>query len=452
MIEVHCEGQGSMRIGPKTTRGGNYESSVYFSFRPQGLTNPVARDLLRVGQAAFLADRAFRRGEALGERTRRLTVLLPVEEPDRWSRVSDLVNQLANFASQDYWQFEFRQLKRVRKQKPAPLLPGAAGASINLFSNGLDSLCGAAAALKTREPAVFVSHSPPGIQYVRNKIGALAEALGYRNLNPLLVNVRFRTSDRDRTGLRNMFPERTRRTRPVLFLSMAGAVSLELGVPRIHLSENGVLAINLPFDFDQHGVNVTRHAHPETLRRFELLLKALWQLDSQPSVINPFSQLTKGEQIKHLRKAKNLAESTITCQYAGQQRANLIHWLKKNHGRYKAARECGLCMPCLVRRSAMESAGLFEVVGHYVFNARRALRRPTTYATAPLYRVVQSNVKTLREFSSRILKMKKSEFALNYLSDLSFVPASPEQIAESTRATYHLYKRFAREFLAFIRD
>jgi len=38
----------------------------------------------------------------------------------------------------------------------------------------------------------------------------------------------------------------------------------------------------------------------------------------------------------------------------------LINWLKRNGGRYQLARECGLCMPCLVRRSAMEAAGIFE--------------------------------------------------------------------------------------------
>lgn len=450
MIDVYCEGLGLQRIGPKTSRGGNYESDVHFSFRKETLTNPVARDLLRVGHAAFLADRAFRRGTVLGQRTRRLRVVVPVEEPDRWSDVSHLVERLADFASQDCWKFEFTPLKRVRKQKPGPPFPAAADASINLFSNGLDSLCGAAAALKRKEPAIFVSHSPPGIQYVRDKIASLGEALGYRDVRPMLVNFRFQTSDRDRSGRRNLFPERSRRTRPMLFLSMAGAVAFELGVPRIHINENGVLAINLPFEFHLHGFNASRHAHPETLRRFESLLRAIWPFNSQPAVINPFSQLTKGEEIKFLGRAKELAERTISCEYAGQQRAMLIHWLKQKGGRYKAVRECGLCMPCLIRRSAMESAEMFEPAGHYVFNVRRALKRPKIYATAPLFGVVQGNVKTLREFSNKILKMKKSEFALAYLSDLSLVPASTEEIAESTGAAFRLYKRFARECIAFI--
>lgn len=450
MIEIHCEGQGALRIRPKTQTGGNYESSIYFSSENQSLTSPVARDLLRVGQAGFLADRAFRRGTVMGQRTRRLTVVLPVEEPNRWSNVSGLIGQLAEFASQDYWQFEFKPLRKTRAQKLRPPLMAPDNASINLFSNGLDSLCGAAAAFRRREVPILVSHSPPGVQLVRSRIAALAEALGYRGVEPKFVNIRFRASDRDRYGRRNMFPERSRRTRPMLFLSMAGAVALELGIPKIHVNENGVLAINLPFESHLHGANASRHAHPETLRRFELLLSALWPFSSQPSVSNPFSQLTKAEEIRHLRKAKDLAERTITCEYAGQQMAMLINWLKGTRGRYRVARECGLCMPCLVRRCAMESAGLFETEGHYVFDVRRTLKKQKAYQDAPLFRVVRDNIKTLYAFSRKIDRMKKSEFALAYLSDLSLLPASLEDIGETTRSAYRLYQRFAREIIDFI--
>lgn len=450
MIELHCEGQRSLKIRPGNRKPGNYESHVYFSAGDQDFSNPVARDLLRVGQAAFLADRAFRRGSFLGQRTRRLAVVLPVEEPDRWAGVSRLVGQLAEFASQDQWHFEFKQLKNRRRFQPGHSRSFSDDASINLFSSGLDSLCGAAAALRRRESPILVSHSPPGIEHVRRKIKALAEALRVKKLQPQFVNIRFRVSDRDSAGRRNMFPERTRRTRPMLFLSMAGAVALEFQVPRIHINENGVLAINLPFGANLHGLNVTRHAHPETLRRFESLLRAVWPFNSQPSVRNPFSQLTKAEEIKHLHQAKDLAEATITCEYAGQQMAMLINWLKRTGGRYRVARECGLCMPCLVRRSAMESAGLFETRGHYVFDARRALKKPKAYQRAPLYRVVRENIKTLNDFSNRIAQMKRSEFALAYLSDLSLVPASPHETPEATRAAYRLYQRFAQEFLEFV--
>src|SRR2546427_13002295 len=107
MIEAYCEGQHSLKIRLKNDAGlGNYECHSYFSFGDNVFNSPVARDLLRVGEAAFLVDRAFRRGTSLGQRTRCLSLVVPVEEPDRWSGISDRVRRLAEFASQDQWQFE----------------------------------------------------------------------------------------------------------------------------------------------------------------------------------------------------------------------------------------------------------------------------------------------------------------------------------------------------------
>ncbi|MCA1633034.1 MAG: hypothetical protein LC802_04760, partial [Acidobacteria bacterium] len=323
-------------------------------------------------------------------------------------------------------------------------------ASVSLFSNGLDSLCGAAAAFTRGETPVFVSHSPPGVEHVRRKIETLQSALGVTSVRPLFFNVYFRADDRDAWGRRNMFPERTRRTRPVLFLSMAGAAALELGIPKIFLNENGVLAINLPFYADQHGAQVSRHAHPETLRRFETLLRALWPLNSRPEVRNPFSQETKAEEIRHLRGDSALAVKTITCQYAGQQMAVLINWLKKSGQPHVEARECGLCFPCLIRRSALEFAGVKEPSGHYVFDARLALHNPETYVGAPLYNSVVSFIRQLHEFAEKIAKMEPNEFVLHYLYELSLLPSSPEVIGLSAREAYSLYRRFAHEIAEYI--
>ena len=452
MIELLCEGRDPLKLREKDHRGGNYVSRARFLPGGGELTSPVARDLLRVGEAAFLADRSFRRDLDLGKRTRRLTVILPVEEPERWEAVEKQVVRFAEFASQDVWRFEFRPLKRAskRKVKPLDLFPPDANASVSLFSNGLDSLCGAAAALRRGETPVFVSHSPPGVEYVQRKVEALQNALGFASVQPLFFNVYFRADDRDAQGRRNMFPERTRRTRPVLFLSMAGAAALELGIPKIVLNENGVLAINLPVNTDQHGPQASRHAHPETLRRFEALLRSLWPFNSQPEVRNPFSHETKAEEIRHLDGAGALGAQTISCQYAGQQMAVLINWLKKGGKPHAAARECGLCFPCLIRRSAMEVAGVKEPEGHYVFDARVALHSPEAYAGAPLYQSVARLVRRLNEFSEKMAAIEPNEFVLDYLYELSLLPSSPEDIGLSARDAYSLHRRFADQIIRYI--
>jgi len=449
IIQVYCDGKGPLRIKPKNHRDGNYSSKLHSSFGTGKLKSVIARDLLRVGQAAFLADRAFRRGDKLGQQTRQLTVSLPVEEPKRWIGIQDYVANVADFVSQDRWRFEFTQLRKQPHRESWFELPRQE-ASIHLFSSGLDSLCGAAAAFRRGETPIFVTHSPPGVERVMGRIRALQEIIGFTKVNPLFVNFNFRASDRDAQGRRNMFPERSRRTRPMLFLTMAGAVALELSVPRIYLNENGVLAINLPYQSNLHGPRISRHAHPETLRRFEDLLRALWPFESRPSVRNPFSDLTKAEEIRYLGKARRLAEETITCEYAGQQMAILINWLKKNNRAHTKARECGLCMPCLVRRSALEIAGVVESKGHYVFDARRAFKNPNVYRSAPLFRVVQHNPETLYKFSKRITKMKPSEFAVSFIYELSLLPQSMVNVTETTRSAYQLYRRFARQLSRYL--
>lgn len=452
MIEIHCEGQNPINLREKNHRGGNYVSRPRFFPGGGGLNSPLSRDLLRVGEAAFLADRAFRRGGVLGRQTRRLTVVLPVEEPERWQAVAHHVADFADFASQDLWRFEFKPIgRRGRAATKHPQVPTPGiGTSVHLFSNGLDSLCGAAAAFNRGESPVFVSHSPPGVEHVQRKVAALQDALGVTSVQPLFFNVHFRADDRGAGGRRNMFPERTRRTRPVLFLSMAGAAALELGIPKVFLNENGVLAINLPFDPNQHGAQSTRHAHPETLRRFETLLRALWPFDSEPEVRNPLSHETKADEIKHLRGAAALAAETITCEYAGQQVAMLINWLKRGGQPHAHARECGLCFPCLVRRSAMEVAGVTEPPGHYIFDARVAIRKPGTYDGAPLYRAVAKRVRDLYEFADSMVKTSPSEFVVRYLCELSLLPESPQDVGRAAREAHSLYRRFAREFISYI--
>ena len=451
MIEVHCEGRGSFKLREKNHRAGNYESEIHFSFGGDALGSRIARDLLRVGQAAFLADRTFRRGTKPGTQTRNLIVSLPVEEPERWTNVRDRVVKLAEFVSQDRWQFEFTPIRRRGASRRRHLDLSLQNASISLFSDGLDSLCGAAAAFERGETPVFVSHSPPGVKYVQRKIKSLQTALGYTKVQSQFVNIRFRTSDRDARGKRNMFPESTRRTRPMLFLSMAAAVALEIGVPTIYLNENGGLAINLPFKPNQHGTAVTRHAHPETLRLFESLLQAVWPFDSRPAVRNPFSDLTKAEEIKFLRQAAPLAATTSTCAYVRNQKPRLIKWLRKRHGPDASAKECGLCSSCVVRRAAMEIAGVREDEGHYVFDARLAFNDPEAYSDAPLYNLVGDTPKTLYDFSIRMLNMKPSEFVYSYPYDLSLLPRSPEDIGQSTLTAYRLYRRFARQFIEYLR-
>jgi 7-cyano-7-deazaguanine synthase in queuosine biosynthesis len=380
--------------------------------------------------------------------TRRLTVSVPVEEPKLWTTLADQVSELAGFVSHDRWRFRFTRLKRRYPKNKGTGTP-LRNHSINLFSGGLDSLCGAAAAIRRGETPIVVSHSPPGSQRVCSRIEALAHAFGKDVAKPNFFSFIFRVSERASDA--GLFPERTRRTRPMLFLSMAGAAALELEVRRVFLNENGVLAVNLPFQPNLSGPQISRHAHPETLRRFESLLRGLWPFDSTPIVQNPLFNHTKAEELRLLGDGLQLASETISCEYAAQQVASLIGWLKRNKKPFEDARECGLCIPCLVRRSAMHSIGVRERKHHYVFDARRTLNDPAAYLGAPLFDHVAPQVRDLYDFCVRLSKMKHSEFVVSYLSELSLLPGENDEVGQLIRSVYNMYARFAKQFVNYFK-
>lgn len=445
MTVIRIRSDGGRWLTASTEGNGDavFRSAVFSRFLPR-FSLSVARDLLRVGQAAFLADRAFRRGLRLGQRTRELEVVVPVEDPARWRSVGDSVNSVARFVSHDAWNFEFVRA-RERASGGSQQLNLPLNTSVALFSGGLDSLCGAAAAFERNETPIFVTHSPPSAARVASMVNALRATIDAPTPEPRYVGFRFQASDRAPNGARRMFPERSRRTRPMLYLCLAGAVALECGIDRIYLNENGVLAVNLPFRPNMHGPLISRHAHPETLRRFESLLARL--SNREPRVINPFALITKGEQVASLGPARYLAPDTISCEYAGQQVARLIGWLSNRKQASKDVRECGLCFPCLVRRAAMSFAGVAESKSHYAFDVRRALRGDGAYRRYPLYRVLEPNAPDLAAFCEDIRAMTPSEFVLRYAAQLSLVS---ENTASSNRVLYDLYQRFARQVLDFL--
>jgi 7-cyano-7-deazaguanine synthase in queuosine biosynthesis len=438
-IRIFCDGQKPLTIASEEGADGQYRFSVASGFIPE-FSLPAARDLLRVGQASFLTDRAYRRGTRLGQRTRDLRVVVPVEEPKRWKGLADSLNGFVGFVSHDRWQFDFERLPTIKTKRVDRRLPE--NACVSLFSGGLDSLCGAAAALNRGDSPIFVTHSPPGSERVAETIQRLSQEVGANSPEARYVGFRFQASDRTNGGTRSLFPERSRRTRPALFLSLAGAVALECGVRRIYLNENGVLAINLPFQPHLTGSLATRHAHPQTLRRFESLLCALWEGQDAPEVKNPFAAMTKGEQITILGSARDLALETISCEYAGQQIAMLIAWLRDQGKPYLNVRECGLCYPCLVRRAAMKFAEVPEKNSHYAFDVRRCFGRSVPYRTYPLYEFLERNAKDLLAFCETIKEMNPSDYVVRYAAQLAICGESDPL---SHREVFQLYQRFAEQ-------
>ena len=437
-LRVRVESPGSTRIELGRTLEGVH-SSVGGDI--VALRLPIARDLVRVGQALFLADRSVRRSRR--NPVRNIFVHVDLEEPERWEEHGRELCQLASLVSNDRWRLELgkspnaSQASEVTETDPS----SSDVTCVSLFSDGLDSLCGAARAFRDGHRPMFVSHSPPGRTVVRNRLRALKDRLGYSDRPAHHASFRFTSGE---------LPERTRRTRPLLYLSMAGAVALETGAEEIRLNENGVLAVNLPFRSHMIAHAVSRHAHPAVLSGFERVLRRLWIHGGRPRVNNPFRTLTKGEEVGVLEGAEDLLAQTVSCEYARQQVATVKGWLRKRHRKWRPIRECGMCFPCLIRRAALYQAGADDPSGRYAFNAVDIFQqRGSPPAGMPLLGHVLHNVTDLASFVYEIRRLSPAEFVIKYAHELT-VLAGPGGVVPRAAETFEIYQRFADEVLAFL--
>jgi 7-cyano-7-deazaguanine synthase in queuosine biosynthesis len=141
--------------------------------------------------------------------------------------------------------------------------------------------------------------------------------------------------------------------RSFLFLSLASAVALEYGIKKIYVFENGPVAIN-PL-FSEARVN-TLTTHPHFLKSFESFINKLFNVDL--SIENPFLYMSKGEVAGILSKPrlKGLTALTDSCwnwfKVAVIASNELMNWCGETHD--------GECVPCIIRRAAVNCAGLWD--------------------------------------------------------------------------------------------
>ena len=150
--------------------------------------------------------------------------------------------------------------------------------------------------------------------------------------------------------------ETSQKSRSFLFLTLASVIALELGIDEIYLFENGVLAMNLPI-VPSRSFNNTKTAHPEFLAKFNGFLKAVYKCPT--FVQNPFLLRTKGEVISLLNCAEfqPMVQETVSCSDVGRLRYEGV--------KTSLVRHCGKCVPCILRRFAVDAAQLGSYDGKY---------------------------------------------------------------------------------------
>jgi 7-cyano-7-deazaguanine synthase in queuosine biosynthesis len=289
--------------------------------------SPQVLDLLDLAGAIYRVESQIPPRRTNPVREWRITA--PVRVPAFWQQKGGplLASALA-FLNRADWIFTF--VPRVGGPLPQTDVETRRVRQIILFSGGMDSACGAGSRSGDKREVQLVSFSTANqLLSLQRK---LAAELGY------LAPTQWRlVGQRGKEGMNLV--------RGLMFLSLGAAVAYSFGAREILQYENGLLASATP---PSGNFISTRHAHPELHRRLEQLFAIVFRERIQ--VINPFSALTKRETAQRLaavlgaESAETILRQTQTCWYLWQ--AHVAGEPKR------PGVPCGVCAPCIVRRTA----------------------------------------------------------------------------------------------------
>jgi 7-cyano-7-deazaguanine synthase in queuosine biosynthesis len=293
---------------------------------PSGLS-PVAADLLDIAGCVYRIERALPPPGKTNAYTN-YRVSIPLRSPDRWNAealaaLGDALELLGGAT----WQFALTRAKTAVNVADESKRSTRRIDSVALFSGGVDSSCGAAT-LKGHNVQLCSF-------YTRQKARQLELARALDLAEPTQWTI-----------ARSVGRGRSFSYRSFLFLAQAAVVAQSWGARKILQFENGVLASSIP---PSEAFVITKHAYPTFHRHLERLFRALF--GGQWTITNPFAKQTKREVVKEMRarlgpqRTAHLLAKIDTC---------WSHWAPHVHGhRKRPGMPCGVCVPCLVRRTAL---------------------------------------------------------------------------------------------------
>ncbi len=375
---------------------------------PAGESEDLALDLLDVTTAVYLADLAVRRGENEAW-VREIELVLAVRELDFWTGQEPALARLLQRMTGDSFRFRFYP----RAEEDTPLASGEPWLhtdGICLLSGGLDSAAAAAMLLRTERCPRLVMHRSgnPTVAQAQDRVTQT-----FADKWPdqfCLSQVRLAPSSH-RTGALP-FPapaerETSRRCRSLLFMTLGALAARAEGVDEVYLCDNCLLTSALPLSEARSGSFTTHSTHPAVLAEFTRLLDhAGWPV----RLLNPLAYQTKGEVIRaFLQPVLSPAEiaQTVSCWAIGRQQ-----------------RQCGGCLPCLLRRIGLLAAGLPDEV-----YALDLLASPEAYLHTDAYR----NLVDLLSWATRVLSTPEERLPLVFPSLLE-VAEGGTQIRDVVRA------------------
>lgn len=301
-------------------------------------------DMMAFATLVYLADtRISRAVHSQDSWTREIEIELPVANFKTWSKASADLIRMLNFLTGDKWNLIFEQRNFKFDNMVASLEEQREFDVVSLFSGGMDSLISTINYLEDKKNIVLISHAGDGFtkNAQTNIIKEFKEK--YPDIMPLYLDLWMVF---DSEFIPNGEKENSTRSRSFLFIAFAVfAISGIINVSKLEIPENGLIALNVPLDNLRVGSHSTRTTHPFYLEMWNRVLK---ELGFGIKVENPYWDKTKGEMANECKNKEFLfkvMKKSVSCSSP-----------VKATWRRLPPQHCGFCVPCLIRRAAMQKA------------------------------------------------------------------------------------------------
>lgn len=299
--------------------------------------------------------------------TRELELTIPVEAPQIFYNCKAELEYALNFLTGDNWHinFEERNLKSMfkigKRQKVYTDSFRTKYKVVNLFSGGMDSLIGAINQLEmSDDPLCLVSHTDSMFKGAKKDQKEILEIIQNRYNHFHHIPTRVDMSKHDISG-NSYTKETTLRSRSFLFLCMATLVADAIDkTMEVNIPENGTISLNYPLTPSRRSSCSTRTTHPHFLSSF---LSVLSKLELEHTIVNKYQLDTKGEMVSNCAN-QDLLLKTYSYSCSCGKRGTRKDIRDNGH-----AAHCGVCMPCIYRRAALNKIKVHETVGTDIFNS-----------------------------------------------------------------------------------
>ena len=276
--------------------------------------------------------------------TRQFNLNIAVSEPEFWELQKRLIEKQLRFLTTDIWNIHFLPGGHIFQPNKEIIYPDEEG--IILLSGGLDSLIGAIDITANDKKLFAVSQVVRGD---REKQLLFARTIR-SGMNHIQMNHNANIPGKETPP--------TQRARSVIFLAYGTLIATSLQrykdgeTIKLYVCENGFIAINPPLTDGRIGSLSTRTAHPLFLHLFQQLIDVA---GLRVKIENPYRFKTKGEMLIECMDQKFLTENAYFSTSCGR------------FGRMRY-RQCGRCVPCLIRRASFIAWGVHDKT-EYVYSA-----------------------------------------------------------------------------------